>query len=336
MKRLRFAALSLGLFALTACTHGLELENGQRPVQPISRISFLFAEGQSDILMDQPQATAQLEQSPAAAPTSVPPTAPTGGPTAAPTSSTTSAPTESAQPSPDPPAAPSEPSPTATGASGESTPTAAPIELTEAEVAAIAANDAAKSLAIPAAEVDPGLETIDETADPTDFLSPQLIAESNLISFYITGSSRQPTASTVVGRPIRLVQRLFVHADEQGASRMFQELVDNAAPGFAIAALNFFRDVYPDLEPESRGWDLIALADQNQLFEVRIDPNVEPSERELGPGDPHIFFLILRQGRVTALFEVVYLSAEDQASVTVLGERLINRIPPELAEASAS
>ena len=152
MKRLRFAALSLGLFALTACTHGLELENGQRPVQPISRISFLFAEGQSDILMDQPQATAQLEQSPAAAPTSVPPTAPTGGPTAAPTSSTTSAPTESAQPSPDPPAAPSEPSPTATGASGESTPTAAPIELTEAEVAAIAANDAAKSLAIPAAD----------------------------------------------------------------------------------------------------------------------------------------------------------------------------------------
>jgi len=131
---------------------------------------------------------------------------------------------------------------------------------------------------------------------------------------------------------VQLVQRLFVHANAQGASRMFEELVDSAAPTYAIAALGFFRQFYPDLEPGTRTSDQFTLADENRLIEVRIDPKMAPEERELGPGDPHVYYLILRQGRVSAIFELVYFSAQDPGVVTVLGERLINRIPSELAE----
>ena len=166
-----------------------------------------------------------------------------------------------------------------------------------------------------------------------DFLSEELMAQSALTSFYVSGSSRQPTGG---GRPVQLVQRLFVHANTQGASRMFDELVDSAVPTFAIAALGFFRQFYPDLEPGTRTSDQFTLADQNRLIEVRIDPMIAPEERELGPGDPHIYYLILREGRVSAIFELVYLSAQDPGVVTVLGERLINRIPSELAETSNS
>ena len=324
MSRLRLAALSLALIALAACTHGLELENGERPVQSITRINFLFSEGQNDILLNPPESAVQPERT---VDLPQPAAALTGTPTSAPTRSTIPTPAGSGPSSATPGA-----EPTSTGSAGQSTPTAAPTQLPEVDVAAITANDTAESLAIPATEVDPGLETIDEANDPSEFLAEQLMAESGLISFYVTGSSRQPTSGTAAGRPVQLVQRLFVHANQQGASRMFRELADSAAPTFAIAALGFFRQFYPDLEPTSRTSDQFSLADENRLIEVRIDPMVEPAERELGPGDPHIYYLVLRQGRVTALFELVFLSTQEPGTVTVLGERLIKRIPSDLAE----
>ena len=329
MNRLRAAVLGLGLFALAACTHGLELENGERPVQPITRITFLFAEDQSDIVLNSP---ASVDQ-PAAA-TGSAPTAATATPEAAPPAvqPTTATATATATPSAPDGVAPAEPSPTATATAGAPTPTAEPTPLPDVDIEAIAANETAKSLVIPPTEVDPGLETVDETSSPTDFLSEELMAQSGLVSFYVSGSSRQPSGGAGSGRPVQLVQRLFVHTSDQGASRMFEELVDSAAPTYAIAALGFFRQFYPDLEPGTRTSDQFTLADQNRLIEVRIDPKMAPEDRELGPGDPHIYYLILRQGRVSAIFELVYLSAQDPGVVTVLGERLINRIPSELAE----
>ncbi len=323
MTRLRLAAVGFFLLTLAACTHGLELENGQRPVQPITRVSFLFNEDQSDIVLTAP--TSVDQQAAVAAPgpavvTASPPAQPTDAP-APPTPSTAEQGT------------PADPSPATTVATGSPTPTPEPTPLPDVDIAAITADETAKSLVIPATEVDPGLETVDESSDPSDFLSEELMAQSALTSFYVSGSSRQPTGG---GRPVQLVQRLFVHANTQGASRMFDELVDSAAPTFAIAALGFFRQFYPDLEPGTRTSDQFTLADQNRLIEVRIDPKIAPEERELGPGDPHIYYLILREGRVSAIFELVYLSAQDPGVVTVLGERLINRIPSELAETSNS
>ena len=326
MRRLRLIALGLGLLALTACSHGMQLENGERPVQPITRISFLFTEGQSDIVLNTPEAPAQRDAAPTPAQVPPPAVSPTTAPTAAPSpSQPTQAPTEQ-------PAAPPHPATVPTPATGEATPTPEPTPLPEVDIAAITANETAKSLVIPASEVDPGLEIIDEESDPSDFLSEELMAQSGLVSFFVSGSTRQPSGGAGTGRPVQLVQRLFVHANAEGASRMFEELVDSAAPTFAIAALGFFRQFYPDLEPGTRTSDQFTLADQNRLIEVRIDPKIEPEERELGPGDPHIYYLILRQGRVSAIFELVYLSAQDPGVVTVLGERLINRIPSDLAE----
>lgn len=326
MNRLRLGALGVALLALAACTHGLELENGQRPVQPITRVSFLFNEDQTDIVLSAPtsveQQAAAADPGPAVVTASPPAVAPPPQPTVAPASPT---PSTAGQ------GTPAEPSPATTAATGSPTPTREPTPLPEVDIAAIAADDTARSLVIPATEVDPGLETVDESSDPTDFLSEELMAQSALSSFYVSGSSRQPTGG---GRPVQLVQRLFVHANSQGASRMFDELVDSAAPTFAIAALGFFRQFYPDLEPGTRTSDQFTLADQNRLIEVRIDPKIAPEERELGPGDPHIYYLILREGRVSAIFELIYLSAQDPSVVTVLGERLINRIPSELAEES--
>ncbi len=322
MTRLRLAAVGFSLLALAACTHGLELENGQRPVQPITRVSFLFNEDQSDIVLTAP--TSVDQQAPAAVPgpavvTASPPAAAPAQPTDAPAPPTPSTAGQGTT---------ADPSPAATAATGSPTPTAEPTPLPDVDVAAITSDETARSLVIPATEVDPGLETVDESSDPTDFLSEELMAQSALSSFYVSGSSRQPTGG---GRPVQLVQRLFVHANTEGASRMFDELVDSAAPTFAIAALGFFRQFYPDLEPGTRTSDQFTLADQNRLIEVRIDPKIAPEERELGPGDPHIYYLILRQGRVSAIFELVYLSAQDPGVVTVLGERLINRIPGALA-----
>lgn len=336
MRSLRLFVLILGLIGLAACTHGLQLENGERPVQPVTRITFLFSEGQSDIVLNAPDAVPQPESGAGAGQAPSPATAPTGAPTTEPTPSQAMQAVADrgvtpAQPGTTPTSAPAEPASTA-----EPTPTAESTPLPEVDIAAITANETARSLVIPASEVDPGLETADETSDPTDFLSEELMAQSGLVSFHVTGSSRQPTGGTGAGRPVQLVQRLFVHANSQGASRMFDELVDSAAPTYAIAALGFFRQFYPDLEPGTRTSDQFTLADQNRLIEVRIDPKIEPEERELGPGDPHIYYLILRQGRVSAIFELVYLSAQDPGVVTVLGERLINRIPSDLTDSQPS
>ena len=317
MNRLRLMALGLGLLALAACSHGLQLQDGERPIQPVARISFLFSEGQNDIVVDVPDLPSP-PQSPAPAQMSPPVAVPTG--------------TQSPQTPPAGGAASTQPSAAPASETSEAAPSPEPTPLPEVDIAAITANDAATSLAIPASEVDPGLEVIDEATDPSEFLSEQLMAESGLVSFYVTGSSRQPSGGTDAGRPVQLVQRLFVHSSEQGASRLFQELVDSAAPTFAIAALGFFRQFYPDLEPTTRASDQFPLADENRLIEIRIDPKIEPEERELGPGDPHVYYLILRQGKVAALFELVYLSPQEPGTVTVLGERLINRIPSDLAE----
>ena len=332
MNHLRLAVLSFALIGLAACTHGLELENGERPVQSITRISFLFSEGQNDVVINtptgvgQPVETSGSALTPAAAPSAATPSA--VPPTTAPAQSTPSPPPDRSTTA--------DPSPATTATTDPPTPTAEPTPLPEIDLATIAANETAKSLVIPASEVDPGLDIVDETSDPSDFLSAELMAQSSLVSFFVSGSSRQPTNGGGAGRPVQLVQRLFVHASAQGASRMFEELVDSAAPTYAIAALGFFRQFYPDLEPTTRTSDQFSLADQNRLIEVRIDPKIAPEERELGPGDPHIYYLIMRQGRVSAIFELVYLGAQDPSVVTVLGERLIKRIPSDLAESQPS
>ncbi len=336
----------LGLLALAGCTHGMELENGARPVRQIAQINFLFSEGQSEFPIAPPAAPAAAQAGAAPTPpvTLAPPAVQVQPSPAAPQRRVTPPdllPAETQAPSPTSPAAPTAAPTAASTAAATPTPTAAAtptpttVPATPEEIAAIAADDTAASLAIPAAEIDPGLEVFDEDTDPANYLAPELIAESNLVSFIVTGGRRQSAAGASTGRPVQLVQRVFVHADAAGASVMYPRLRDEAAPAFAVAALDFFREIYPDLTQSSRAANQFSAADENHLIEVRIDPQVEPSERALGPGDPHVYYLIMRQGRVTAIFEVFYLSQQNPPTVALLVERLVNRLPQELSGAAA-
>ena len=203
------------------------------------------------------------------------------------------------------------------------------------DTAVIAADPTASQIAIPHAEVDPGLTLFGETSDPDQVLSPELLAQAGLRSSFITGSERQPTAPTGsdLVRPVHFVQRIFVHDDVAAARSFHAVLRDEMIPNLAIGALNFFRNFYPNLEPSVRRTDQFAVAEQIQLTEIRIDPLVPADQRRLGPEDPHVYYILLREGSVTAVLEIFYLAPQDPRAVMLTGERLVLRIPDELKSA---
>ena len=306
MTRLRLAGLSLVLLALTACTHGLELENGQRPAQPITRISFLFSEGQSDIVLNAPPSVEQ--QAEATGPT---PAAVSATPTATPSTSSPSAAVATPTPVTTARETPAQPSPTAAEATADPTPTAEPTPLPDVDVAAITADETAKSLVIPATEVDPGLETGDESSDPTGFLSEELMAQSALASFYVSGSSRQPSGG---GRPVQLVQRLFVHANTQGAHRMFVES-DVVTDGTVVrdtvrATLRLVaRDPSATWGPGAPTAAVFAAIDRYRVRYVRSDGRNAPGIDVPHPWDGALTLLVSLDGK-TGEFVLVRASAK--------------------------
>ena len=199
----------------------------------------------------------------------------------------------------------------------------------------ISENPVASAIAVPAATLDPGLLIVGESSDPAPFVAPELIRDAGLESYFVSGSERQVSDPSAADgpRPIRVFQEVFVHTDSEQAQTFYELLRNQSAPSRADAAVDGFRAVYPDLEPTFRATDQFGYASQTQLIEVRIDPRVEDEERALGPGDPHVYYLALQEGRVTALFEITYLAQQNPAAVALMVERLVQRIPPELREA---
>jgi hypothetical protein len=82
--------------------------------------------------------------------------------------------------------------------------------------------------------------------------------------------------------------------------------------------------------------DQFSFADQNHLVELRIDSETSQARRFLKDDDPHIYYLVLREGRLTALFEFLYLGPQDPASVTATAEQFVTRVKHEFSEQAAS
>ena len=194
----------------------------------------------------------------------------------------------------------------------------------------------AADLAIPPSMMDPSLQVFDQNSDPTNHVSPELIAESDLTSFHITAGRRDSETGPDMRRPVQVIERLFLHATESGAALMYDRILNQAVPSFANAAIDVFRQTYPDITPSSRMTDQFTSADQNHLVELRIDSETSQDRRSLKDDDPHIYYLLLREGRVTALFEFLYLSPQDPASVTTTADQFVSRVKHEFSEQAAS
>ncbi len=324
---MRVGSLLLGLLGLliVACTQGLQLTDGERDAREVKTVAFLFADGVAEVTVTPPAAALATDAVPIAP---APPAPASEATTRAPRRVTapvlTLAPTAAA-------IGTSAPSLTARTPEGATTlvPTA---PVPQIDTSIITANPIASQIAIPHSEVDPGLALFGETSDPAEVLSPELLAQAELRSFFITGSQRQPTApsGSDLVRPFQLVQRIFVHEDVETARGFYAALRDDLIPNLAIGALTFFGNFYPNLEPSARTTDELGVAEQNQLTEIRIDPLVPADQRSLGPEDPHVYYVLLREGSVTAVLEIFYLAPQDPRTVTLTGERLVLRIPDEL------
>jgi hypothetical protein len=313
---------------LASCTQGLQLTDGERGEREVKTVAFLFSDGVAEVTVT-PPAFAPAETVAAAAPALQPPAS----------EATARAPRRVTAPvlalaptaAPNGTSAPSLTAPPAESTAGPEPTTSVP----QIDTSVIAANPIASQIAVPHAEVDPGLTLFGETPDPDEVLAPELLAQAGLQSFFITGSQRQPTAPTGsdLVRPIQFVQRIFVHDDAAAALNFYVALRDEVVPNLATGALAFFGNFYPNLEPSARTTDQFAVATQNQLTEIRIDPLVPADQRTLGPEDPHVYYILLREGSVTAVLEIFYLAPQDPRAVTLIGERLVLRIPDELKPA---
>ena len=285
---------------MASCNPGLELQNRTRSQQAPTQINFLFSDSVAET---------------------------------SPSTQTSHLPARLSQtPSGDGTADPDQPR--------DQTSTPAPntsiINAPAVDTRAISTDTTAADLAIPLSDVDPNLQVFDQNSDPSNHVSSELIAESDLVSFYITAGRRDSESSEDIRRPVQLVERLFLHATEAGASIMYDRILDQAVPSYANAALDIFRQTYPDITPSSRMTDQFSVATQNHLVELRIDSETSRTQRSLKDDDPHIYYLVLREGRVAALFEFLYLSAQDPASVTAIADQFVTRVTRELGARVAS
>ena len=296
MKKSHLAAAFVLLAAMASCDLGYELQNHARSQKAPTQINFLF----SDSTVKTPLVT-QIPQIPA----------PASG------DAQTARNDVRHQ--------------TSTPATKSSTTTMATVA-TKARSTDLTAAD----LSIPLTEMDPSLRVFDQNSDPTNHVSPELIAESDLTSFYITAGRRDPEAGPDMRRPVQVIERLFLHATESGAALMYERILNKAVPSFANAALDVFRQTYPEITPSSRMTDQFSSADQNHLVELRIDSETSQDRRSLKDEDPHIYYLLLREGRVTALFEFLYLSPQDPASVTASADQFVTGVKHEFSEQAAS
>ena len=277
-----------------SCSYGLKLDDGHRQLQTFTHVNFLFSDGESSVQHGRPspppeKQTAMTIQTSSAF--SAEPVALIEFPSSEPVKTT-------AQPA---------------------------RQLTKATDVSTENNKAAQALAIPIAEIDPSLQLFIQDSDPSQHISADVITTSGLVGFYLSGARREPTIQVAPSRPLHVVQRVFVHVDDKGASIMYELLKNEAVQSFTKAAVEFFQQPYPDLEASSRSTSQFNLSEENHLFEIRLDPQIPAQDRLLGPGDPHVYYLVLRQGRVTTLIELFYLDAQDPETVAILGERFVQR-----------
>ena len=76
------------------------------------------------------------------------------------------------------------------------------------------------------------------------------------------------------------------------------------------------------------------IADQVTLAVLELDPNLAEGAPSSGPTVPTIYYIVLQQGRLTAVIEVVYLVEQDPEDVLIIGNVMVSRVPPELLSTS--
>ena len=200
-------------------------------------------------------------------------------------------------------------------------------------MAAIAANPLASSIVIPNVEVDPGLETFEETSDPSRVFAPDILVDVDIVSFAATFSGRQPESGALSERQrlVQLVQFVFVHGSAETAATFYEFLGSNFISSSAATRVEAMQEPYPDLDSSLTGFGNVPqIADEVTLAVLEMDPSVAEGSPASGPGVPTIYYIVLREGRMTAVIEIVYLLEQDPSDVLLIGNVLVSRIPPEL------
>ena len=335
MRRLAAALLVAGALAC-GCTQGFVLEDGERPATELSDAKFVFAEGQTEIEMRP-------------APTSLQPS---------PTPTPTPAPTPTPTPQPPPTASPADQQTTPAGGTG-ATATGTPV-LTESyttgaehegtppvtetvaaaplDAQAIAANPLASTMLIPNEAVDPGLETFEETADLNRVFAPEIFAGFEIVSFGAKFSGRQPQSGALSERQrlVQLVQFVFVHPSVEGAASFYEMLSTSFIGSSAATRVEAMQEPYPNLESSLTGFGNVPqIADAVTLAVLDMDANEAEGAPLSGPAVPTIYYIVLQQGRMTAVIEILYLVDQDPEDVLIIGNVMLSRVPPELIPSDA-
>ncbi len=309
----------VAVLAAAGCTQGLSIEEGERAPRSVSTIDFLFAEGQREFAI------------PTAAPA---PLAGSAGAATGPMPAAADAQAE--QPSPSPTATSPAPAPTAATPGDASEPTPAPTPAID--TSAIVANRVASSIAVPHAVVDSDLQIVFLSPDPADetVLPSEMLSAANLESYLLSVASRQPESAALTerSRPVQLTQRVFVHEDAASAESFYAFLSDEVVPRLAFFTVSQFREFYPDLTSSLGSFDGAEVGEETLLALLEIDPQIAEGEQIDGPGVPALYYLSVREGRVTALMEVAFIAPQDPRAIAEIGALMIERIPQELRPAA--
>ena len=279
-----------------SCSHSLKLDNGNPQLRTITHINFLFTDENSTIAIPNPA----VQRDNLATSSQRSPTSPS------------TLPTQIVLPS--------------NGITTTSSDAHLPQENTHSHLDRPEHTRKAQAFAIPIPDIDPSLQLFVQDSDPRQHVSTELTTASALVSYYLTGAQRDPTITKASNRPLHVVQRISVHSDDKGASMMYELLKNEATPSYARAAIEFFRQPYPDLAASSRSTSQFNVSEENHLLEIRIDPQQPAQDRLLGPGEPHVYYLILRQENVTAHIEMFYLHAQAPETVAIIGKQFVQRV----------
>lgn len=328
MQQPLIAVVMLASVVATGCTQGFLLEEGKTTESRLTRAKFAFGEGQTEIAVG-------------FAPTSlIPKTTPprTEAPTATPTEAPVAAKTPS---SPGRPAATAGPQSVPTGPA-EPRVTSVVIAPKEGfDPTIVAGNPMAFSIAIPNAGVDPGLETFDESRDPSLLFgelgkqfTPEIWSGTGLESFLSRFSVRQPESAALTERqrPVQLGQFVFVHATAADAEAFYGFLSNEMVGGLASAWEQSLQRTYPNLEARTTALGNVPpISDQVTFVILSLDPRVPEDSPITGPTVPIVYYVVVRQARVNAVLEIVYLLEQDPNDVLLIGEVLASRVPTDLA-----
>ena len=66
-----------------------------------------------------------------------------------------------------------------------------------------------------------------------------------------------------------------------------------------------------------------------------MDPNLAEGAPPSGPAVPTIYYIVLQQGQMTGVVEVVYLVEQDPEDVLIIGNVMVSLVPPELRPSAA-